>query len=128
MRRVGLGQHAVRARAALRAHRRHEHEAFDTRAAASGDELGRGGVNDPIVDGWINARAYVGDAGEMHDALDAVEQRRPIERLHIVRDGDDLDAAGERRRSRVARRGADGNPRSCQRPHQGIGRRIPTHR
>ena len=77
-------------------------------------------MNDPIVDGRVGARAYVGDAGEMHHALDALDNRRPIERLHIVRDGDNFDAARERRRRGGTRRGAYRNTRRYQRPHQGM--------
>ncbi len=52
-------------------------------------------MHDAIVGGLVDSRADVGDAGKVHDGVDAGEQRRPVDRLAIIAGGDGLDARGK---------------------------------
>ena len=63
-------------------------------------------MHDAVVAGFIDARADVSDAGEVHHGVDTSEQRRPVDRLPIVKDGNGLDAACKRDGTRIARRRA----------------------
>ena len=49
-------------------------------------------MHDAIVGGLVDSRADVGDAGKVHDGVDAGEQRRPVDRLAIIAGGDGLHA------------------------------------
>ena len=53
-------------------------------------------MHDAIVDGFVDARADVSDAGEVDHGVDTGQQRRPVDRLPVVSDGNRLDAVGER--------------------------------
>ena len=79
---------------ALRPYRRHEDETANIRLAAGRDEFGGRRMHDAVVGGFVDARADVSDAGEVHHGVDTGEQRRPVDRLPVVKDGNGLDAAG----------------------------------
>ncbi len=75
-------------------------------------------MNDAIVNGIVDAGADVSDAGQMNHRLDTRQQRRPIDRLAVVRNGNLLDTDGKRGGGGIARRGTHRRAGLGQRAHQ----------
>ena len=125
---VAFGQGVLGGGPALRPQRRDEHQTPHAGARRRGGKLGRRRVVDAVV---LHGRgaAGMGDAGEMDDLIDPVEQRRPIEALRKIRVLNDFDVVRrkEAAAARVRRRARCDRVRTRQRPRgrRNRSRRLP---
>ncbi len=90
-------------------------------------KLGGGQAIDAVVGLLGDARAGVGDAGEMHHGLDALEQRAPFDRAGQIGHRHHLDRA-RKHVGRLPHRRANRIAEACKLGDQSCARRSPTRR